>query len=319
MDHNATNDRRNATKALDYLSVLLQLAFYVLFLVTFARFLRRPSRLDFAVVAVFGSTAALFGYSLINGLRPGLLDPVRPAIIGLLLVQPLLVFWMVSMVQRIPRWVLPLAFAGFVISELGITFLPPRTAPVSLFIAIYFIVGEGGAGLLLIRGSQRRYGLARVRVALAGLGSMLFGASIFLSAIASVAAGSGTADPTVTVISRVGAILAALAFLAAFTPPRAVRNLAQRAVAFDLSRELVSSPSGTEPVVMWRSLAIAARDILGARYVTIKDANGAELASTAAAPASDGGVPSAGTTPDPEPPPALVALTSARTAIRLTW
>ncbi len=290
---------------MDYLSVLLQLAFYVLFLVTFARFVRRPTRLDFAVVAVFGSTAALFGYSLINGLRPGLLDPLRPVIIGLLLVQPLLVFWMVSMVQRIPRWVLPLTFAGFVISELGITFLPPRTAPVSLFIAIYFIVGEGGAGLLLIRGSQRRYGLARVRVALAGLGSLLFGASIFLSAVASVAAGSGTTDPTVTIISRVGAILAALSFLAAFAPPRAVRNLAQRAIAFDLSRELVASPSGTEPVVMWRSLAIAARDILGARYVTIKDVDGTELASTAAA-ATDSGDPSPAAV---RTSPALVALT----------
>jgi signal transduction histidine kinase len=265
---------------LDYLSVVLQLAFYVLFLVTLARFLRRPSRLDLAVVAVFGSTAALFGYSLINGLRPGLLEPLRPLIIGFLLIQPVLVFWMVSLVQRVPRWLLPLTVACFVISLLGITFLPPRTAPLSIFVATYFIAGEGGAGLLLIRGSQRRYGLARIRLALAGLGSILFGASIFISAIGSAAAGSAPTDPMVTLASRVGAILAALAFLAAFAPPRGIRSIAQRAIAFDLARDLVSNPSGTEPVVLWRSLALAARDILGARLVQIRDSVGEVVATT---------------------------------------
>jgi len=277
---------------LDYLSLVLQLAFYVLFLVTLGRFLRRPSRLDLAVVAVFGSTAALFGYSLVNGLRPGLLDPLRPVIIGLLLLQPVLVFWMVSLIRALPRWVLPLTIAGFVISEIGISLLPPRTVAVSLFVATYFVVGEGGAGLLLIRASQRRYGLARVRVALAGVGSFLFGSSIFLSAIGSIAAGANPTDPTITVISRIGAILAALAFLAAFAPPRAVRSLAQRAVAFDVSRELVA-PSGREPVLLWRSLALAARDILGARSVTIKDASGTPIASTESFP--DGSPDSAAT------------------------
>lgn len=268
---------------MDYLSVVLQLAFYVLFLVTLARFLRRPSRLDFAVVAVFGSTAALFGYSLINGFRPGLLEPLRPLIIGFLLIQPVLVIWIVSLIQRVPRWLLPLTIACFVISEIGITFLPARTTPLSVFIAGYFIAGEGGAGLLLIRGSQRRYGLARVRLALAGLGSILFGASIFIAAIGSAAAGSAPTDPIVTLASRVGAILAALAFLAAFAPPRGIRSIAQRAIAFDLSRDLVSNPSGTEPVVLWRSLALAARDILGANLVEIKDSADAVVASTDAA------------------------------------
>ena len=291
---------------MDYLSLILQLAFYALFLVTLVRFLRRPSRLDLAVVAVFGSTAALFGYSLVNGLRPGLLDPLRPVIIGLLLLQPVLVFWMVSLIRRLPRWVLPLTFAGFVISEIGISMLPPRTVAVLLFVAVYFIVGEGGAGLLLIRGSQRRYGLARVRVALAGLGSLLFGSTIFLTAIASVAAGANPTDPALTVISRVGAILAALAYLAAFAPPRAVRSLAQRAVAFDVSRELVA-PSGREPVLLWRSLALAARDILGARSVTIKDASGKAIASTDSSP--DSAIDTAPTAaPDRGHAPALVDL-----------
>jgi signal transduction histidine kinase len=265
---------------LDYLSVVLQLAFYVLFLVTLVRFLRRPSRLDFAVVAVFGSTAALFGYSLVNGLAPGLLEPVRPLVIGLLLVQPVLVFWMVSLVERIPTWVLPVAFACFVIGEIGLTVLPPRTVPLSVFIAVYFIVGEGGAGFVLIRGSQRRYGLARARLALAGVGSVLFGASIFVSAIGSAAAAPATADPVFTVVSRIGAVLAALAFLAAFVPPRLLRSIAQRAIAFDLARDLVAGPSGTEPIVLWRKLALAARDILGARSVVVNDGAGNLVATT---------------------------------------
>jgi PAS domain S-box-containing protein len=266
--------------ALDYLTVILQLTFYILFVATLARFLRRPSRLELAVVAVFGSTAAIFGYSLVNGFAPGLLEPIRPVIIGALLAQPVLVFWMVGMVERVPRWVVPAIFVAFLISVAGIVLAPPRTAVVTLFVAAYFIVGEGGAGIMLIRGSQRRYGLARVRLALAGIGSLLFGGSIFIAAVGSAAAGAAATDPAATFVSRLGAVIAALAYLAAFAPPRALRNLAQRAIAFDLARDLVVSPTSTDPAMMWRSLGLAARDILGAREVVITDPGGRLVATT---------------------------------------
>ena len=217
---------------MDYLSVFLQITFYVLFVATLARFLRQPSRIELAVVAVFGSTAAIFGYSLLNGLLPGLLTPLQPLVVAILLAQPLMLFWMVGQIERVSSWVVPVVFLCFVVASAGFVLLPPRTPAVSLFIAAYFVVGEGAAGMLLIRGSRRRYGLARARLALAGVGSLLFGGGIFVAAVASAAAGAGTTDPAATLVSRLAAVVAALAFLAAFVPPRALRNLAQRAIAF---------------------------------------------------------------------------------------
>jgi signal transduction histidine kinase len=271
---------------LDYFIVVLQLIFYFLFLVTLARFLRRPTRLDLAVVAVFGSTAALFGYSLLTSVYPSLSAPLRPVAVGALLVQPVLIIWMVGLIESVPRWVLPVVFAGFVIAFAGILAFPPRTAWVSIFVAVYFIGGEGAGGVLLALGSRRRYGLARLRLVLAGIGSALFGACIFIAAIGSTAAGSGPTNEIVTISSRIVAILAALAFVAAFATPRGLRNVGTRAVAFDLARDLVGGPSGTDPAVLWRSLALAARDILGARSVRIR-AGTQVLASTEVEPADD--------------------------------
>jgi PAS domain S-box-containing protein len=267
---------------LDYLTVLLQLAFYVLFVATLARFLRRPSRLELAVVAVFGSTAAIFGYSLVNGLAPGLLKPLEPLVIAVLLAQPLLVFWVVGLVERVPRWVLPVMFVCFVIAIAAILIPPaqPRFVPGLIFIAGYFLIGEGAAAVLLIRGSQSRYGLARVRVAMAGIGSLLFGGAIFVGSIGAAAAGAGATDPATTLVSRLAAVLAALAYLGAFAPPHILRNLVQRAIAFDLARDLVVSPTGTEPVVLWRGLGLAAREILGAREAVINDREGRQVATT---------------------------------------
>jgi PAS domain S-box-containing protein len=283
---------------LDYLTVILQLTFYVLFVATLARFLRRPSRLEFAVVAVFGSTAAIFGYSLVNGLAPGLLDPLRPVVIAVLVAQPLLVFWMVGLVERLPRWVLPVVFVCFVIACAAIIIPPaqPRFVPGVLFLAAYFLIGEGGAAVLLLRGSQRRYGLARVRLAMAGIGSLLFAGSIFIASIGAAAAGAGATDPATTLVSRLAAVVAALAFLAAFAPPRMLRNVAQRAIAFDLARDLVVSPTGTEPAVLWRSLGRAAREILGAREVVIRDEAGQMVATTDESTADTDGAPAGATT-----------------------
>jgi signal transduction histidine kinase len=293
---------------LDYLTVLLQLAFYVLFVATLARFLRRPSRLELAVVAVFGSTAAIFGYSLVNGLAPGLLKPLEPLVIAVLLAQPLLVFWVVGLVERVPRWVLPAMFVCFVIATAAILIPPaqPRFIPGLIFVAGYFLIGEGAAAVLLIRGSQSRYGLARVRLAMAGIGSLLFGGAIFVGSIGAAAAGNGATDPSATLVSRLAAVLAALAYLGAFAPPRMLRNLAQRAIAFDLARDLVVSPTGTEPAVLWRGLGLAAREILGAREVVINDGGGRQVATTE--PTAPAAVQTADNAPDrrahPTPRPA---------------
>lgn len=264
---------------MDLLSTVIQLAFFGVFVATLVRFLRRPTRIELALVAIFGSTAAIFVYSLANTAFPGQLTFLQPVVISVLLAQPVLVFWLVTLIRPLPRWVLPVTAIGWLLATAGVVLAPPRFVPGLLFVAIYFMAGEGGAAVLLMRESQRRFGVHRIRLGLAGVATALFGAAIFIAAIGSAASPTGSDSPTL-LWSRVSALLAAAGFLAAFLPPGWLRRLGQRAVAFDITRVVMTSPSGTDPEVLWSSLATAARAVLGASSARITGADGQLLATT---------------------------------------
>ena len=85
------------------------------------------------------------------------------------------------------------------------------------------------AGLLIADG-RRRHGLPRARLALAGIGSLLFGLSIVLVGVSSAVRGGAGSDPNVAVAARLVALLAGISYLAAFAPPRWVLRLAHRAL-----------------------------------------------------------------------------------------
>ena len=274
---------------MDILSLAAMVAFYVIFLGTLWRALRQPGRLQLAVVTIFGSTAAIFLYSVLNQLQPGNIDFLQPVAISLLLAQPLLVFWLVHQLRPLPRWVLPTTLGAFVVATLALI-VPGRTIPAAaLFVGGYFMVAEGGAALLLLREGRRRYGLARLRLGLAALGTVLFAGTVFIASAAAAAASGGATDSGAQFASRTSALLAALAYLAAFVPPRWLRNLGQRAVAFDLARSTVAAT--TDPGVLWRTLASATRDILGARDASVTGTGGEVLGSTSAG--AEGNGPSA--------------------------
>ena len=264
---------------MDLLSILLQLAFFVLFVATLWRFVRRRTRLDLAVVAIFASTAAIFSYALLNVLAPGQFTYLQPVAVTILLAQPVLVFWLVALIRRLPRWVVPLAVVGWIAATGSIVLAPPRFAPSLIFVALFFMAGEGTAALLLMREAQKRFGLHRIRLGLAGLATALFGASILIAALGSAATPVGVESPA-TAASRLIALLAAIGYLGAFAPPAWLRRLGQRAVAFDISRAQTLTPSGTEPRVLWSSLAAAARDILGAQAARVTNADQEILATT---------------------------------------
>ena len=274
---------------MDILSLAAMVAFYVIFLGTLWRALRQPGRLQWAVVAIFGSTAAIFLYSVLNQLQPGSVGFLQPVAVATLLAQPLLVFWLVHQLRPLPRWVLPTTFAAFVVATLALI-VPGRTIPAAaLFVGGYFMVAEGGAAVLLLREGRRRYGLARLRLGLAALGTVLFAGTVFIASAAAAAAGGGATDTGAQFASRTSALLAALAYLAAFVPPRWLRNLGQRAVAFDLARSTVAATS--DPGVLWRTLAVATRDILGARNASVADEGGEVVGSTSAGTDGTGSTP----------------------------
>ncbi|CAN5264538.1 hypothetical protein BH24CHL7_BH24CHL7_15320 [soil metagenome] len=263
---------------MDLLSLLLQLAFLAVFSVTVWQYLKHPGRLQLAVVAVFATTAIAFGISLLTAAAPQMADTLRPLTVTVILAQPYLVLRLVGMLLPLPRWAAPAVFVGFVLSAGLLVILPEPPAAATLLVVTYFVAVELAAATLLAWLSQRRFGLPRVRLATAGGATALFGLAILIAGVALAA--TGEAGATATAISRLAALAAGVGYLAAFMPPLWLRQLAQRAVAFDLTHALVATPTGTEANVLWRQLAAAAQQILGARTVRVLDVEGHTLVAS---------------------------------------
>ncbi len=259
---------------MDLLTLLIGVAFYVLFAASIRRYLQHRGPLELAVVLVFSSTAAIFAIGLVNGFLPGLSPYLGPLAVTLLVAQPALMVRLVSLIVPLPRWAAPIALAGFVLSITAF-YGTGRSTPAVLFLVGYFALTEVLAAIVLLTEGRRRQGLPRVRLTTAGAASILFGLSILVSGVAAAArGGGGTADPAITAISRGLALIAGLGYLAAFVPPRWLRDMGHRALAFDLVRSIVSSPTGTEPRVLWGALASAASHILGTPRVRITSGDG---------------------------------------------
>jgi PAS domain S-box-containing protein len=255
---------------MDVLTLLIAAAFYFLFAVSIWRYLRHRGQLELAVVLVFTSTAALFAVSFLNTLFPAVAPYSGPIAVTLLVAQPALMVGLVGLIVRLPRWAGPAAAVGFV-AAVATYYLTNRGVVGILFLVGYFAFTEIAAAIVLIREGRRRQGFPRVRLTIAGTASVLFGLSILISGLASAArGGAGTpADPTIQALSRSLAFFAGLGYLAAFVPPEWLRNIAHRALAFDLMRSIASSPTGTEQRVLWGALASAASGILGTNRIRI--------------------------------------------------
>jgi PAS domain S-box-containing protein len=255
---------------MDVFTLLIQAAFYLLFAVSIVRWVRHRGALELAVVLVFSSTAAIFAVSILNRVLPTLTPILSPAAVVLLVAQPLLMLRLVGLIVRLVRWLLPLAFAGFVVAVAAF-YATNRSVPAILFLVTYFVVTEAVAGGILFAESRGRLGVPRLRLSAAAAASILFGVSIFIAGLGSAARGGGTASEGVTAASRLLALVAGAGYLAAFLPPRWLRDAIQRSVAFDLVRSIVGAPTGTDQRILWDALAVSAANILGARSVVVRD------------------------------------------------
>ena len=271
---------------MDPVTLVLQVAFFVLFGVSVYQYLRSRGPLELSVVAIFGSIAALFTLSIVNTLAPAVTPVARPVLIALLLAQPYLVLRLIAQMRPLRPAILRIGLLGFVAAWEAAVLLPPAAAALGLdvlrqagaiFAVGYFFAIELGAAAWLALESRRRYGVARMRLAAAAIATGMFGASLLLSGIASAArpAGSG-AGADVQSVTRFLFLLATIGYLAAFVPPGWFRRSINRAASFKLVRNLVAPPTELTPGALWIDLARTARDILGARRVTVLPIGGGE-------------------------------------------
>ncbi len=258
---------------MDPIGLSLQLVFYALFAVSVWQYIRRRGPLELSVMAIFGSFVALFLLNFLNATRPEAAAIGRPVVIAVLFAQPYLVVRLLDQIRPVSRRLTWLVLAGAVLSWLSIVYLPtlaPQLRAIGILFAVgYFFAGEIGAATRIALESRRRFGVARIRLALASAGTALFGSSILLSGIVSAASAPGETNATSQVLTRLLAVLAGLAYLGAFVPPMPIRRFINQSAAFGLVRNLVAPQQDQGVGSLWSDLAETARGILAARRVSI--------------------------------------------------
>ena len=262
----------------DPVILLLQAAFYVLFGVSAWRWVRRRGPLDLAVTLVFAPIAALFLLSIVNGLAPAITPVARPILVLLLFLQPWFVVHLVDQIRPVSPRTSVIVLVGCLASALAVTvFLGVRL--VSITAVVFFAAVQLAAAVRLLGDSRRRSGVARFRLATAALATSLFGFALFVAGVVPPNP-DGSPNTTLQLVTRTITLAAAVGYLVAFVPPAWLRRQAYRALAFDLMRRLVAPAGGATPGQLWSDLAASAREILGARRVTIlAEPDGLPLAS----------------------------------------
>lgn len=272
---------------METLTLLIAGAFYLLFAVSIRRYLKYRNPIELAVVLVFSSTAAIFASSFLGSTFPALAPAVSLVSVSLLVLQPALMIRLVGLVAVVPRWLTPVAFAGFLLAVTWF-FASGRSVPAILFLVGYFTVTETVAAAILIREGRRRVGFPRVRLTMAGVASALFGLSILVAGVASAArGGEGTAEPATIAVTRLLALVAGVGYLVAFATPTWMRRLAHRSLAWDLVRAIVARPAGADPTILWKALASVAESVLGTSAIRITTDGRRRIPSPDADPAHD--------------------------------
>jgi len=264
---------------MDPTTIVLQLAFYLLFAVSLWRFIRRPGPLELSVLAVFAAWIGLFVLSLLNRAAPQLAPVFRPLLLPLLFLQPVLVLRLVDQIQPVSLRLSRAVLLGAVCAVAALMAAPGETRA-SIPAIGYFFVAQTVGAIRFAVASRRRFGLARVRLALVAIATAFFGGAILILGIGSAFNNGQAASVGVTQAATLVSVLAALGYVGAFLSPGSARRFAYRAVAFDLVRSLMAPPVGTDSGRLWEQLATTAREILGARTVVIEaEPGGARLAT----------------------------------------
>ncbi|MFL5779608.1 MAG: ATP-binding protein [Chloroflexota bacterium] len=267
---------------MDVLTIALQAAFFGVFAVVLVQYVRDPTPVRRDVTLVFAGVAALFAVNLLGQIVPSAPPAIRSLAVLALLAQPWLTFRLTRTVAHPTGRAEAIIGFWFVTAFLVYLAAPPRTPQMLVYVVGYFVVVEALAAAQLARAARGRLGLARTRLGLMSGATVAFAGCILVASV-----GGGTSTPSSTtqevalVISRSLALLAGLAYLAAFAPPEGLRRLQQRAAAFDLSREFMNVPGATDLDSIWSGLASAARRVMGSGVALVSIGDRAEIRAVA--------------------------------------
>jgi signal transduction histidine kinase/DNA-binding response OmpR family regulator len=260
------------------LSVALDVAFLAVFALSLIDWIRHRGAIRRTVVLGFASTAIVLWAPIVARFVPAVGGAISALVGPALFAQPLLALWLVSSMRRVPRGLLALAAGGFVALTAALFYLAgggvaPRSPVVIVFALAalaYFAVVDGAAAVGFAVAARARAGASRSRLLTAALATALLGLAVVLLLGGGVVTSPGSdAAAASGVMVRVIALLAALGYLAAFAPPRALRRFSQQVIVYDFIRDLNALPSGAEVASIWSILESTVERASGATRVAV--------------------------------------------------
>jgi PAS domain S-box-containing protein len=226
----------------DLLTLVTQLFFIVLGIITVVDFLRHRDTTRREIALMFSLLALPFlvqVYESITSTKIAWLDQLG---FLALISQPYLSLRLARYYRPTPVLMMRIAFTGMILSWIGLlltsTLTRPLTTIVSLGIILYFAVINAYAMVAFVRGALTTSGVVRQRLRFAAAGSGLLGLALLIL--------GGAIIPGLAVLASlilIFAIASALCYYVAFAPPRWLRRTWQ----YTELRSFLSQ-RGTKPI-----------------------------------------------------------------------
>ncbi len=252
------------------MTITIHVLYYALFGLTLLAYLRDrlPTRRD--TLAVFASVAASLVIGDLRAMWPDAPPAMRTLATVFVLAEPYLCMRLVGHVHRVRPAVMRAVLAGLILSVVATVLIGTSNRLVLIVVGTYFVGTQATAALYFALEATKRAGSSRYRLAIAAIATGLLGLVILGIVVVSSLRPPGAAVPTDSAtIFQALALLTALGYLAAFTPPAWLRHASQRATAFDFVRGLALLPRGTHPNEIWQLLLETALKVTNASAVAI--------------------------------------------------
>lgn len=241
-----------------------EILFFVLFVATLVEYLRRRDPVSRDVALSFSALAALFIVSLWEDLIGGTPDIIRAAAGGLFIFQPIFILHLVSLIRRVPRWLLWGGSTLLVATAVPLLVFRIESPLLTVGASVAFIgLQIAAAGFLVVEARQRQ-GPSAARMVLAAAATGVFSAALLVS----MAGQAADQDSVGTQVAAVLAVLAGLGYLFAFLPPAPIREIWQAGTTVEYTRNLIARSRDEVPVI-WAEFARMAVRLQGGAAVMI--------------------------------------------------
>lgn len=225
----------------DLLSSFTQLFFLLLGLVTTINYFRYKGETRRDIALMSGSLAVAFLIQIlarVTGVQSFWLD-----ILGslALITQPYLLLRLAQYFHEIPSWTMYLALAGMILAGILLllfdSFSEGATVIVFLAIIAYFVIVDGYAMIIFVRGALTASGVVQRRLRFAAAGSGLLALALLVLGLAAVA--PALQDWLVPLV-LIAAIASAVSYYVGFAPSRWLQQAWQFAELQDYLQEIGS-------------------------------------------------------------------------------